>query len=141
MLFIASQKLFSVSVYLSFCHDFLVMQKKRLDKNDKVNFKIYDVTTWLTNNCNIYILPNISRGKGNQALKFGQLIKCNMRNIFVEKSCTKWAGETIPWPLPKKSKLSISLEQLCKVLNSLFLLCANLRAIEIESNQAADHFF
>ena len=89
MLFISPQKLFSVSVYLSFCHDFLVMLKKRLDKNDKVNFKIYDVTTWLTNNCNIYILPNISRGKDNQALKFGQLIKYNMTNIFVEKSYAK----------------------------------------------------
>ena len=87
--FYFTSKALSVSVYLSFCHDFLVMQKKRLDKNDKVNFKIYDVTTWLTNNCNIYILPNISRGKDNQALKFGQLIKYSMRNIFVEKSCTK----------------------------------------------------
>ena len=29
--------------------------KKRLDKNDKVNFKIYDVKTWETNNCNTHI--------------------------------------------------------------------------------------
>ena len=54
-----------------------------------------------------------------------------MRNICVEKSCTKCAGETLPRPLSKKSKLSISLGQKCKVLNSLFLLHANLRAIEI----------
>ena len=54
-----------------------------------------------------------------------------MRNIFVEKSYTKCAGETIPRLLSKKSKLSISLDQYCKVLNSLFLLYANLRAIEI----------
>ena len=27
---------------------------KRLDKKDKVNFKFYDVTTWLTNNCNTH---------------------------------------------------------------------------------------
>ena len=64
-------------------------------------------------------------------MKFGQLIEYNMRNIFVEKSYTKCAGETIPRPLSKKSKLSISLDQQCKVLNSLFLLYANLRAIEI----------
>ena len=57
------------------------------------------------------ILPNISRSKGNQAMKFGQLIEYNMRNIFVEKSYTKCAGETIPRPLSKKSKLSISLDQ------------------------------
>ena len=45
------------------------------------------------------ILPNISRSKGNQAMKFGQLIEYNMRNIFVEKSYTKCAGETIPQTL------------------------------------------
>ena len=30
----------------------------------------------------IHILPNISRIKGNQALKFGQVIEYNNRNIF-----------------------------------------------------------
>ena len=64
-------------------------------------------------------------------MKFGQLVEYNMRNIFVEKSYTKYAGETIPRPLSKNSKLSISLDQYCKVLTSLFLLHANLRAIEI----------
>ena len=59
----------------------------------------------------IHILPSISRSKGNQAMKFGQLIEYNMRNIFVEKSYSKCAGETIPRPLSKKSKLSISLDQ------------------------------
>ena len=62
-------------------------------------------------------------------MKFGQLIEYDMRNISVEKSFTKCAGETIPRPLPKKSKLTISLDQYYKVLNSLFLLYANLRAI------------
>ena len=77
----------------------------------------------------IHTLPNISRSKGNQAIKFGQLIEYNMNNIFIEKSYTKCAGETRP--LSKKAKLGISLDQKCKVLNSLFLLCANLRTIEI----------
>ena len=79
----------------------------------------------------MHILPNISRSKGNQTMKFGPLIEYNLTNIFVEKSYTKCAGETIPRPVSKKSKLSISLDQYCKVLNSLFLLYANLRAIEI----------
>ena len=79
----------------------------------------------------IHLLPNISRSKTNQATKFGQLIEYNIRNIFLEKSYTKCAGETIPRPLPKKSKLSISLNQQFKGLNSLFLLHANLSAIEI----------
>ena len=31
------------------------MQKKRLNWKYKVNFKIYDATAWLTNNCNTHI--------------------------------------------------------------------------------------
>ena len=42
----------------------------------------------------IHILPNISRSKDNQTMKFDQLIKCNMRNIALEKSCTK-CGEDV----------------------------------------------
>ena len=64
-------------------------------------------------------------------MRFGQLIEYNMRNIFVEKLYTKCAGVTISRPLSKKLKLSISLDQYCKVLNGLFLLYANLRAMEI----------
>ena len=30
----------------------------------------------------IHILPNISRSKGNQTMKFGQLVEYQMRNIF-----------------------------------------------------------
>ena len=51
-------------------------------------------------------------------MKFGQLLEHNMSNIFVKKSYTKCAGETVP-------------RRLSKALNSLFLLYANLRAIEI----------
>ena len=48
----------------------------------------------------IYILPNISRRKGNQTIEFGQLIEYNMK-IFVGKSYTKCAWETIPRSLSK----------------------------------------
>ena len=34
-----------------------------------------------------------------------------MKNISVEKSYTKCGGETIPRPLSKNPKLSVSLEQ------------------------------
>ena len=37
----------------------------------------------------IHILPNISRTKGNQAIKFGQLIKYSMRNFFFSKFLQK----------------------------------------------------
>ena len=30
----------------------------------------------------IHILLNISRSKGNQIMKFGQIIECNVRNIL-----------------------------------------------------------
>ena len=78
----------------------------RLDKNVKVNFKIYDVTSGIIK-IQIDILPDISRSKGNQKMKFGQLVGYNMRNIFLEISCTKHGGETSPYL--KKSKLSILL--------------------------------
>ena len=38
--------------------------------------------------------PIISSIKGSQTMKFGQLIECNMKNIFVEKSHTKYCGKT-----------------------------------------------
>ena len=40
---------------------------------DKVIFKIYDVIPG-KQTIAIHILPNISRRKGNQTMKFGQLI-------------------------------------------------------------------
>ena len=57
------------------------------------------------------MLSNISRSKGNEIIKFGQLIECNMRKIFLEKSYTKCDGETSPRPFSEKLKLSISLNQ------------------------------
>ena len=70
---------------------------KQLDKNAKVNFKIRDVTSWVTTTA-IHILPGISKIKGNQTMEFGQLIEYNMGNISLEKLCTKCGGETIPKP-------------------------------------------
>ena len=83
---------------------------KQHDEKGKVIFKFYDVTAWLTSN-RLRILPNISRSIGNQTMEFGQLIECNMRNIFLEKSYTKCGGETSPRPFSEKLKLSISLDQ------------------------------
>ena len=40
------------------------------------------------------ILPNISLSKGNQAMKFGQLIEYNKKNIFLQKLCGKGGKET-----------------------------------------------
>ena len=70
-----------------------------------VNFKVYDVTDWTTNNCK-HITNNISRTKGNQTMKLGQLIEYNMRYSFLEKSYTKCDGEATSRPFHRKSKLS-----------------------------------
>ena len=59
----------------------------------------------------IHLFPNISINKGNQRMKFCQLIEYNMRNIFLEKSCLKCGRKTIPRPFFKKSRLSVSLDQ------------------------------
>ena len=61
-------------------------------------------------------LLNILRSKDNQTMKFGKLVEYNMRNMFPDKSYTKFGGETITRPFYKKSKLSIFLDQQCKVL-------------------------
>ena len=37
----------------------------------------------------IHILLNISQSKGNKAMKFGQLIEYNKRNIFLQNLCGK----------------------------------------------------
>ena len=57
------------------------------------------------------MLANISRSKDNQAMELGQLIRHNMRKLFLEKLYTKRRKETIPIPFSKKSKLNISLVQ------------------------------
>ena len=62
----------------------------------------------------------MSQSKDNQTIKSGQLIEYNMKNIFLEKSYAKCVGKTIPRFYSEKSKLSISLDRLCKVLCSFF---------------------
>ena len=49
----------------------------------------------------IHILPNISRNKGNQTMKFGQLIECK-KILFFEEPCRKRGGETSSTPFSEK---------------------------------------
>ena len=63
-------------------------------------------------------------------MKFGQLKEYNVKNIFLEKLYTKCGWETISRLFSTKSKLSISPDGKSKVLYSLFLLYAKLRAIK-----------
>ena len=70
----------------------------------------------------IHILPNISRSKGNQTLKFGQLIE--HEKYFSSKIVNKMFSRSFSKSgfFSKKAKLGISLDQQSKVLYSLFLL-------------------
>ena len=73
-------------------------EEKHFDKKDKFNFKIYDVKTWETNNCNTHIAQYL-KNKGNQKMKFGQLIKYNMGNIFLENHTQNVVEELFPDPI------------------------------------------
>ena len=63
MFFISSEELFSFTRYINFCLDVSVLQKELLTQKDKVNFKNYDVTNWLTNISNTYIAQYFTKQK------------------------------------------------------------------------------
>ena len=64
----------------------------------------------------IYIFPNISRSKGNQAIKFGQLIEYNIGTFLLKNHTQNVVEKLFPDPYLK----------IC-----LFLLYFNLSFIEI----------
>ena len=74
--------LFFLKIY--FCPDFLVMRINGLLK------KLTLVSKFMTSQprqqiITIHILLNIPRSEDNQAMKYGQLIEDNTRNLFLEK--------------------------------------------------------
>ena len=84
MLFISSLKLFLFLRHLHFRLDLLVKQENGLIKNRKL------ISEFMTSQIGqqikiIYISPDISICKGNQTMEFSQLIKYNLRNIFLSK--------------------------------------------------------
>ena len=48
----------------------------------------------------IHILHNISQSKGNQTMKFCQVIEYNKRNIVFQKSCRNLGKEISSRPFP-----------------------------------------
>ena len=103
MLFISPQNPFSFSRYFSSCLDFSMywnglIKKIRLIWNSMTSQPGLQTIV-------IHMLANISRSKGNQIMKFGQLIECNMRNIFIEKWYAKW-------PLPQTLFWKIKIEHI-----------------------------
>ena len=62
----------------------------------------------------------MSRSKGNQAMQFDQLIKYNMRDIFLEKSNIKCIGEDICIPFSERACLWINS---LKLKQFVFVVC------------------
>ena len=82
---------------------------------------------------------NISRSKGNQTMKFGQLLEYNMRNSFCWKILPKIRWRIYSQTYFYKIEIENISGSMAKVLYSSFLLCANLKSIEIKWNQAGHH--
>ena len=61
---------------------------KRLDKKAKVLWPYGQ-----TNRSLQYACCALFQEVGNQAVKFAQLIECNVRNIFLQKSYRRWGRE------------------------------------------------
>ena len=70
------------------------MKKNRLIRNIRLISKFTTLQPW-KQTIPIHILPNISKRRDNQTIRFVQLIEYKMRNIFLEKSYTKCDKETI----------------------------------------------
>ena len=81
MLFISSQKLSLFSRYLKF----LSWLFDHVEKNDLIRKKRL-ISKFMASQSGqqIHILPIISKSKGNQTMKFGQLIEYYKRNIFLK---------------------------------------------------------
>ena len=77
-------------------------------------------------------LPNFSRSKENPTIKYGQLIKYNMRNIFLERSYTNCGKDASPKPffIKNQNRAYFWINSL-KFYNVCFYFMSNLRAIKI----------
>ena len=60
---------------------------KQLDEKAKLNSKIHDVPNW---EITIQILPDISRNKDNQTMKFGQSIELKHQPFFSTTMHKMW---------------------------------------------------
>ena len=56
-------------VLKNFCPDFLGVVENQVDKKAKADFKIYDVISWGTNNCNTYIAQYLKCSLHSQQTK------------------------------------------------------------------------
>ena len=86
---------------------------------DKVNYKIYDITTWKRNNRNTHTTQYLKklRQTGNETWLVNII---HHQKYFLEKSFTKCARKTIPGAFLRKNKI----ERISgSIVYSLILLC------------------
>ena len=76
----------------------------------------------MTSQTGEHMILNISRSKGNQTMKFGQLTEYNMRNIFFEKLFTKCGGEAIPRPFSQISNFIAWFPLLREILGTMCIV-------------------
>ena len=89
--------------------------EKCLTEKADVQFKIYKVTVIGQQTNTTHILPNIPRNKGNQTMKFDQLIEYNMRNWKHFSSVLTWNKKHFSSILKKLSQF-LSLVNCCQGL-------------------------
>ena len=90
--YLTNRKSFKVGLSPSKKFGFICVNESPL----KISFFMASQTGTQTITMNI--LPDISKRKGNQTMKFGQSIEYNVRNIFLRKSYRKWNRETSSRP-------------------------------------------
>ena len=83
----------------------IAIQNGLITKN-KVNFKRMTLQP-LKQKMAIHVLPDISRNKGNQTIRFGQLIKYKTRNNFLENN-TQNVVEKLQYSQNLFSKIEIN---------------------------------
>ena len=91
---------------------------KRLDKNAKVSSEFMASQT-RKQTTTIYILSNIARSKGSQTMKFRQLTESNI----LKKHTQSVVEKLVTNPFIKKSKFSISLDQVWNIIKLIFIIC------------------
>ena len=82
----------------------------------------------------IQILTNTSRSNDNKTMKLGQLIEYNVKNIFLQNSCTKWGTKTSFRPLFvfKKASYKVKASVQNLSLNVLVVLVAVVRSCSVK---------
>ena len=81
--------------YLNFCPGLLGHIGKRLDEKANITFKIYDVTSWKTNNYNKHIVRNLKklRQSGNEIWSLNRIKREKYFYIFPKVMYTIRQGD------------------------------------------------